>query len=163
MVDSVLNGEEFAVSFSHREVAVWGGLALFRQMLDSIGFLEEAADRGLPEPKSNRGYAPTQLIERFIVSIWCGACRFAHAETVRMDKHPGRLFGWTRAAPWGELFPTVAQSWCQPDTGDPTLHLCRAGAQNPLTPPTPSKASTAARARASATKDTSRMTRQPPS
>lgn len=52
----------------------------------------------MPEPKSNRGYAPLQLIEQFIVSIWCGACRFAHAETVRMDSTLMRLFGWTKAA-----------------------------------------------------------------
>ncbi len=85
MVGSVLQGEGFAVSFSEREVTAWGGLALFKQMLDSMGFREAAADWGLPQPKSNRGYAPVQLLEQFIVSIWCGACRFAHAETVRMD------------------------------------------------------------------------------
>jgi hypothetical protein len=39
-----------------------------------------------------------QLIEQFIVSIWCGACRFAQAETVRMDGTLTRLFGWPQAA-----------------------------------------------------------------
>jgi hypothetical protein len=43
-------------------------------------------------PLSNRGYAPRQLIEQFIVSIWCGACRFAHAEIVRLDHVLCRLF-----------------------------------------------------------------------
>lgn len=85
MAGSVLQGEGFSVSFSHREVTVWGGLALFRQMLDSMGLREAAAGWGLSEPKSHRGDAPLQLIEQFSVSIWCGACRFAHAETVRMD------------------------------------------------------------------------------
>jgi hypothetical protein len=32
----------------------------------------------LPQPGSNRGYRPEQLIEQMIVSIWCGACRFAY-------------------------------------------------------------------------------------
>ena len=72
--------------------------ALFKQMLDSLGFREAVSGWGLPEPKSNRGYPPRQLIEQFIVSIGCGACRFAHAETVRMDGTLVRLFGWTRAA-----------------------------------------------------------------
>jgi len=85
MARPVLNGEGFSVSFSPREVTAWGGLVLFKQMLDSIGLREAGAGWGLPEPKSNRGYAPLQLIEQFIVSIWCGAFRFAHAETVRMD------------------------------------------------------------------------------
>ena len=98
MAGSVLHGEGFSASFNDREVTAWGGLALFRQMLDSMGFRQAAASWGLPEPKSNRGYRPVQLIEQFIVSIWCGACRFAHAETVRMDSTLTKLFGWTRAA-----------------------------------------------------------------
>jgi hypothetical protein len=98
MAGTVLQGEGFAVSFSNREVTAWGGLALFKQMLDSLAFREAAAGWGLPEPKSNRGYAPMQLIEQSIVSNWCGACRFAHAETVRMDGTLVRLFGWTKAA-----------------------------------------------------------------
>lgn len=42
-------------------------------MLDSMGFRQAAAKWALPEPKSNRGYEPLQLIEQFIASIWCGA------------------------------------------------------------------------------------------
>ena len=68
MADSKLQGEGFSVSFSNREVTAWGGLALFKQMLDSMGFREAAVGWGLPAPKSNRGYAPLQLIEQFIVS-----------------------------------------------------------------------------------------------
>ncbi len=98
MGGSTLQGEGFSVSFSNREVTAWGGLALLKQMLDQMGFREAAQKWGLPEPGSNRGYAPLQLIEQFIVSIWCGACRFAHAETVRMDNTLVRLFGWARAA-----------------------------------------------------------------
>jgi hypothetical protein len=30
----------------------------------------------LPQPGSNRGYRPEQLIEQMIVSIWCGAPEF---------------------------------------------------------------------------------------
>lgn len=47
MAGSVLKGEGFAVSFSNREVTAWGGLALFRQMLDSMAFREAAAGWGL--------------------------------------------------------------------------------------------------------------------
>lgn len=98
MAQSVLAGEGFSVSFSEREVTAWGGLALMKHMLDGMGFRQAAAGWGLPAPGSNRGYEPLQLIEQFIVSIWCGACRFAHAETVRMDGTLVRLFGWTKAA-----------------------------------------------------------------
>lgn len=94
----VLSGEGFSVGFTEREVTAWGGLALLKRMLDSLGFREAAAGWGLPPPGSNRGYAPVQLIEQFIVAIWCGASRFAHAETVRFDRTLTRLFGWDRVA-----------------------------------------------------------------
>lgn len=98
MAESTLTGDSFSVSFSDREVTAWGGLALLKRMLDGMGFREALASWGLPAAGSNRGYDPAQLIEQFIVSIWCGACRFAHAETVRMDATLTRLFGWPKAA-----------------------------------------------------------------
>ncbi len=98
MTGPVLNGEGFSVSFSDREVTAWGGLALMKRMLDSMEFRLAVCDWSLPAPGSNRGYAPVQVIEQFIVSIRCGACRFMHAETVRMDSTLTRLFGWSRAA-----------------------------------------------------------------
>lgn len=98
MTKESLTGDGFSVSFSDREVTAWGGLAVIKRMLDSMGFRDAASGWGMPAPGSNRGYEPTQLIEQFIVSIWCGACRFAHAETVRMDSTLTRLFGWTKAA-----------------------------------------------------------------
>ena len=110
MAGSVLQGDGFSVSFSNREVTAWGELVLFKQMLDSLGFREAVSGWGLPEPKSNRGYPPRQLIEQFIVSIGCGACRFAHAETVRMDGTLVRLFGWTRAAGHKATRPSCASA-----------------------------------------------------
>ena len=69
----------FRVKFSNRQVSAWGGLALLKRMLDQIGFRQAASGWDLPPPGSNRGYPPVQLIEQWIVAIWCGACRFAHA------------------------------------------------------------------------------------
>lgn len=69
MAGSMLQGEGFSVCFSNRAVSAWGGLALFKQMLDGMGFREAAARWGLPAPKSNRGYAPLQLIEQFTI-LW---------------------------------------------------------------------------------------------
>lgn len=94
----VLSGEGFSVGFTDREVTAWGGLALLKQMLDHMSFREAVMGWGLPEPGSNRGYPALQLIEQFVASIWCGACRFAHAEVVRFDRTLCRLFGWQCAA-----------------------------------------------------------------
>lgn len=93
-----LSDSDFEIKFTNREVSAWGGLALMKRMLDQMAFRQAAGGWDLPQPGSNRGYPPLQLVEQWIVSIWCGACRFAHAETVRFDGTLIRLFGWTRAA-----------------------------------------------------------------
>ena len=59
-------------------------MALMKRMLDSMDFQKAASQWALPEPGSNRGYAPIQLIEQLLVSIWCGACRFTHLDIVRL-------------------------------------------------------------------------------
>lgn len=89
---------DFDLKFTSREVSAWGGLALLKRMLDGMGFKEAVKSWDLPPPRSNRGYRPEQLIEQMIVSIWCGAARFAHADITRLDGTLTRLFGWTRAA-----------------------------------------------------------------
>lgn len=64
MAKSTLAGDGFSVSFTEREVTAWGGLALLKQMLDSLAFRQAVASWELPAPGSNRGYDPVQLIEQ---------------------------------------------------------------------------------------------------
>ena len=90
--------DPFDLKFTSREVTAWGGLALLKRMLDGLDFKAALRDLKLPQPGSNRGYAPEQLIEQMIVSIWCGAARFAHADITRLDATLVRLFDWGRAA-----------------------------------------------------------------
>ena len=88
----------FEIKFTSREVSAWGGMALMKRMLDSMGFQNAALQWDLPAPGSNRGYPPVQLIEQLLVSIWCGACRFTHLDITRLDSTLTRLFSWTRVA-----------------------------------------------------------------
>ena len=88
----------YELRFSDKEVSSWGGLALLKRMLDRLGFERALASSGLPEPGSNRGYAPVQLIQQFMISVWCGANRFEHAEVTRHDHVIQRLFGFDRMA-----------------------------------------------------------------
>ena len=90
--------DPFELKFTSREVTAWGGLALLKRMLDGLDFKAALRDLKLPQPGSNRGYAPEQLIEQMIVSIWCGAARFAHADITRLDATLVRLFDWGKAA-----------------------------------------------------------------
>lgn len=86
------------LAFTDKEITPWGGMGLMKRLLDRIDF--EAALRrcGLPEPGSNRGYRPEQLIVQFMLSVWCGANRFEHQEVTRHDPVLQRLFGFRRMA-----------------------------------------------------------------
>ena len=90
--------DDFEVRFTDREITAWGGMALMQKMLQSIRFSDAAKQWDLPQPGSNRGYEPAQIIEQFMASIWCGANRFAHAEITRLDVTLTRLFGWSKVA-----------------------------------------------------------------
>lgn len=90
--------DAFDVKYTSREVTAWGGLAILKRMIDGMQLRQAIQSWDLPAPGSNRGYAPVQLIEQMIVSIWCGAARFVHADITRLDSTLTRLFDWPRAA-----------------------------------------------------------------
>jgi hypothetical protein len=69
-----------------------------KRMLDHLGFDSALSASGLPQPGSNRGYRPEQLITQFMLSVWCGANRFEHGEVTRHDPVLKRLFGFKRMA-----------------------------------------------------------------
>ena len=89
---------EFDLRFSDKEITAWGGMGLMKRMLDHLGFDSALAAAGMPEPGSNRGYRPEQLITQFMLSVWCGANRFEHTEVTRHDPVLKRLFGFKRMA-----------------------------------------------------------------
>jgi hypothetical protein len=89
---------EFELRFSDKEITPWGGMAWMKRMLDHLGFEAALKECGLPQPGSNRGYAPSQLITQFMLAVWCGANRFEHAEVTRHDPVLKRIFGFTRMA-----------------------------------------------------------------
>ena len=64
---------DFELRFTDKEITAWGGMGLMKRMLDHMGFDAALSQAGLPQPGSNRGYAPEQLITQFMLSVWCGA------------------------------------------------------------------------------------------
>ena len=89
---------EFELRFSDKEITAWGGMGIMKRMLDHLGLESALVACALPQPGSNRGYRPEQLIIQFMLSIWCGANRFEHGEVTRHDPVLRRLFGFTRMA-----------------------------------------------------------------
>ena len=75
----------FELRFTDKEITAWGGMAIMKRMLDHLEFDAALSSAGLPQPKSNRGYRPEQLLTQFMLSIWCGANRFEHGEVTRHD------------------------------------------------------------------------------
>ena len=89
---------DFELQFSDKLVTPWGGMALIKRMLDHLGFDRALLTAGLPQPGSNRGYRPEQLIVQMMLSVWCGGNRFEHAEVTRFDRVLGTIFGIHRMA-----------------------------------------------------------------
>lgn len=88
----------FDLQFTDKEITPRGGLSLLKRMLDHIGFDAALAASELPQPGSNRGYRPRQLIMQCMLGVWCGANRFEHGEVTRHDHVLQRLFGFARMA-----------------------------------------------------------------
>jgi hypothetical protein len=88
---------KYKISFTNQEITPWSGLGFLRQMMHKLDFRRKISDCNvLPKPGSNRGYFAIDIIESFIVSIWCGANRFLHTEITRHDSTLNKIFGWKR-------------------------------------------------------------------
>lgn len=90
--------KDLQLSFTDKEITPWGGLALMNRLLKKMRFREALQAAGLPLQGSNRGYAPEQLIEQFLIGVWCGANRFEHMEVTRQDEAIRQIFGYERMA-----------------------------------------------------------------
>jgi hypothetical protein len=92
------------IEYTDKEITPWGGMVLMSKMLSQINFKEVIKQCPyLPLPGSNRGYSPTEIIEPFMVSVWCGANRFLHTEITRHDNPLAKIFGW-KSAPGNDAY-----------------------------------------------------------
>jgi hypothetical protein len=84
--------------FTDKPVTAWGGLRLIQEMLHRMGFHDALKSSGLPQPGSNRGYDPAEMIEVFLACVWVGGVRFSHTALIRFDEALKGIFGWERVA-----------------------------------------------------------------
>jgi len=87
---------DLELGFSDKNITPWGGMVLMKKMLDHFGFIKNLEQAPLPQPGSNRGYSPVQLIQQFMISIWCGANRYEHYEVTRYDNILKKIFGFKK-------------------------------------------------------------------
>ena len=107
---------DFSLACTDKEITSWSGLALLKHLGDRLGFFDHLSHIGLPEPCSNRGYRPEQLLTQLLMSVWCGANRYEHCEVTRADKPLADIFGIKRMAGHraiSRLFGKFNQSLCQ--------------------------------------------------
>lgn len=89
---------DFELAFTDQEITPWGGMVLMKRMLDHLQFEQALKTFQFPPKQSNRGYEPEQLVTQFMLSVWCGANRFEHAEVTRHDPVLKDLFGFKTMA-----------------------------------------------------------------
>jgi hypothetical protein len=86
------------IEYTDKEITAHGGIVLLQKMMDKMSFFDFLKTTPLPQPGSNRGYDPVQIITQFIISVWCGANRYEHLEVTRFDVVIQKLFGWKQMA-----------------------------------------------------------------
>lgn len=89
---------DLKIEFTDKDLTPWAGISLLKNMVDRMGFESFLNDLDLPSQGSNRGYNPSQLIQQFITSVWCGANRFEHTEITRQDDVIRSFMGFDRMA-----------------------------------------------------------------
>lgn len=81
------------VEYSDKPVTPFGGMSLLKRFIDKIGVDDFLDELPLPQPGSNRGYAPSDIIKSFWLGIWTGASRYIHCDWVRYDNVLQEIFG----------------------------------------------------------------------
>lgn len=90
-----MKSEDLTIAYSDRDVTAWCGMKLMKDLVDQSGIKDVLRKCDLPQPKSNRGYDPMDIIESFWTSIWVGASRFTHCSWLRYDTTLKEIFNWT--------------------------------------------------------------------
>jgi hypothetical protein len=83
---------------SDKSVSPWGGMRLMKELLDRTGLRSFLGTLPLPQPGSNRGYDPVDVVESCLGSLWIGANKFIQTTIVRYDEVPDKSFS-------GSVFP----------------------------------------------------------
>jgi hypothetical protein len=90
----MMKSEDLAIEYSDRNVTAWGGMKLMKDLVDRCRIKDLLRTCDLPQPQSNRGYDPIDIVESFWTSIWIGASRFTHCSWLRFDATLKEIFNW---------------------------------------------------------------------
>jgi hypothetical protein len=80
------------IEYTDEKISSWGGLKLLHELIEKIKIKEVIESLPLPEPNSNRGISPIDILVSFWISVWTGASRFVHIEILRYDEVLQEIF-----------------------------------------------------------------------
>lgn len=87
-------GSDFQVRFTDKPITPYAGIHPLHSFYKNCGLQDILNTLDLPQPGSNRGYNPEELLEGFFISVILGARRFAHTGKLRYDQAISELCGW---------------------------------------------------------------------
>lgn len=87
---------ELSHEYTDRKISPWGGVKYLYKTYTSSGIQSYVKQLALPQPGSNRGYDPSELIEGFITSVVLGSKRLEHSGMLRTDEVIREIWGWKK-------------------------------------------------------------------
>jgi hypothetical protein len=76
---------ELKIQYSDKKVTRFGGMKLLKDFIDTTNIIKDLESVNLPQPKSNAGIDPIDIIQGFWLAIFTGASRYIHADWLRGD------------------------------------------------------------------------------
>ena len=130
---------ELKIQYSDKKVTPFGGMKLLKDFMDTTNIIKDLESVNLPQPQSNAGINPIDIIQGFWLAIFTGASRYIHADWLRGDTVLQEIFEIKRLASqatysrffhkfsWEkneEIFATLQQKFLsQIDVGAVTIDL----------------------------------------
>jgi hypothetical protein len=95
-ITALWGGKKVALRETPRAVTPFGGLSVFIEFLQKIGFAGQVS-RSMPvQLRSPNAIDPAQTLTGFLISVLAGARRFAHSSLLRADRALHALLGMRR-------------------------------------------------------------------
>ena len=83
---------ELKIEYSNKKVTPFGGMKLLKDFIDKTKIVEDLYKVDIPQPKSNAGINPVDIIQGFWLAIFTGASRYIHADWLRYDSVLQEIF-----------------------------------------------------------------------
>ena len=84
---------DLKIQYSDKKISPFGGMKLLKDFIDTTNIIKDLESVNLPQPQSNAGINPIDIIQGFWLAIFTGASRYIHADWLRGDTVLQEIFG----------------------------------------------------------------------